>query len=178
VSVVTVEDVQYESWGGFDDPRLPSGIWKSLGAVLGDASGGNADVFARFNSAGVERLDRMYSLEEVHIHSTSSTGHLGLLQARNFGSVKTGVRQFSVRVLTQTTEAGTPGTSPEDAETAAKTFLGQQVFRTTPLEVVYILDNEDGITTTVWLGGYVWGPRSASAKNGGPLRPNPGHFPQ
>lgn len=176
MAITDIADVAYESWGGYDDPRLPSRIWKSKTIVTGDASGGNISAFARFNLAGDERLDQQYSLEEIWLENGGAIQATFVLQTRNFGSVVTGTRPITlpIRTIGASITIGAPQL-PELGQ-LLPIFLGQQVFRSTALEIVVLLDNIEDEVSSIWLGGYSWGPRSVSAKNGGLVRPNPGLF--
>lgn len=176
MSVTAIADVSYESWGGYDDPRLPIKIWKALLILTGDASGGTINAFFRFNLAGVERLDNFFSLEEIYVDVRQALAVNVAVEARNFGSVKTGVRVAGWLLRVDTTQAGGAKMNSRDSTGIVPAFLGQQVFRSTPLELFMTYLNVDTIVSVIWVGGYVWGPRSASAKNGGILRPPSGLF--
>jgi len=123
----------------------------------------------------VERLDSFFSLEEVYIDSSSTVQKLASLEVRNIGSVQTGVRPLNYRLVLQATALGRVGMDTQNS-LPWRVFLGQQVFRDTDMSVVLIDTNVSGNTTAFWAGGYVWGPRSASAKNGGIQRPAQGQF--
>lgn len=166
-------DVEYESWGGYDDPRLPERIWKGKIAVTGDASGGLISSFVRFSLAGAPRLDNFYSLEECWLRKAGSA-EVPLLDIRNFGSTKTGIKFNTLRLQLF---AGDNGILGQDTNRLVPSmFLGQQVVTSTPSEIVVQVDNVNGVVFDVWMGGYAWGPRSASAKNGGLQRPIGGIF--
>lgn len=179
MSVVEVADVQYESWGGYADPRLPQRVWKGRVTAAGDVSGGTVSMFLRFNLAGGERLDTHFSLEEFFFDSGAlTTAFTGTLEARNFGSVQTGTRPIKNTFTAIAITAGGTGMNPAQRDQNLPLFLGAQVFRSTLLELVVIFPNTNGVTSNVWFGGYAWGPRSVSAPNGGIIRPVPGLFTQ
>lgn len=176
MAITAVADVTYEAWGGHLDPRLPVRVWKGLLNLTGDASAGNISAFLRFNLAGVERLDHYFSLEEYWVDSSATSATTYSLQARNFGSVQTGVRGVNLRVRLEGNSAAVRVGMDMEEPLKLPIFLGQQVSRSTLLEIVTILPNVDLQTDNIWLGGYDWGPRSPSAPDGGISRPNPGLF--
>lgn len=176
MAVIGLEDIQYEPWGGFRDRRLPERIWKGKVATTGDLTGGTLSSFLRFNPSGSERLDLYFSLEEIYVrNSSAATATVMLFETRNFGSFKTGIRFVSLILDVILTDAGV-AQSARTKSAIPPIFMGQQVFTGTAQEIVLVEDNVNGQLTDLWAGGYVWGPRSASAPDGGLLRPNPGLF--
>lgn len=175
MALTTVDDIQYEAWGGYVDPRLPERVWKGQILSTGDATGGDLNAFLRFHQAGGERLDNYFSLEEMYIRTSSNVAGDFVFESRNFGSVRTGIRPMVIKISLEATEA--PSAAEVTPRITFPKFLGQMVFRGTLLELVWITNNVDGEVTTIWAGGYAWGPRSASAPNGGIVRPDPGLFP-
>ena len=175
MAITAVEEVTYESWGGYDDPRLPSRVWRGKIQTTGDSSAGRISQFLRFNLADSQRLDNYFSLEEIHMR-TSGGDESPLFQSRNFGAFRIGVRFVSVRLPLVGTDTGTSAENPLDTRALLPVFLGQQIFTGTAMEVVLQVDNVNGVVHDLWCGGYVWGPRSASARNGGLMRPPAGIF--
>lgn len=176
MAITAVQDVTYEPWGGYEDPRLPTRVWKGRIQVTGDASGGDISAFLRFNLAGVERLDSFYSLEELWMSLTETTAVVVRFQTRNFGSIQTGIRPISTGINNAVTQGPGVGMST-NGNLFLPAFLGQQVTKSTLLEMVFDYNNVLNDVGVFWAGGYTWGPRSASAPNGGIVRPNPGLFP-
>jgi len=176
VAVTEIVDVEYEPWGGYDDPRLPTQVWKGRIFVTGDASGGDISAFLRFNLANAPRLDRFFSMEELYLRTGSQVAETVLMETRNFGSVRTGTRLVSTALSLVVTEGVSAGFNVISMRDSVPVFLGQQVNTGNLMEIIWQWDNVDTITMTIWAGGYVWGPRSASAKNGGIVRPSPGLF--
>ncbi len=173
MSVIGVADITYEPWGGFDDPRLPTRVWRGKIQTTGDASGGLLSQFLRFNLAGNERLDNYFSLEELFV-STNGSLEGPRFETRNFGAFKVGVRDVAYALNFAATDTGEAGADPQIR--IWPLFMGQQVFTGTVLEIVTLRDNVTTVIHDMWAGGYVWGPRSASAKNGGLQRPPSGLF--
>lgn len=177
MSLTVFEDIQYEPWGGYTDPRLPTRVWKGRVLATGDASGGDISAFLRFNLAGVERLDSFFSLEEMYMDLSINATIIILFETRNFGSIKTGIRPVSMAVNNANT-TGTRSGMSVNGKQFLPAFLGQQITKSTLMEIIWQYDNVLGDTGAFWAGGYVWGPRSASALNGGIVRPDRGVFPQ
>ena len=175
MAITAVADVTYESWGGYDDPRLPARIWRGKLAVTGDNTGGTISAFLRFNLAGAQRLDSYYSLEELY-QRTNGLTESPRFESRNFGAFKIGVRFATFRAILNNTDGSGAAPNPTENRGILPLFLGQQIFTGTAMELVMIFDNVDTILYDLWMGGYVWGPRSASAKDGGLLRPPSGIF--
>lgn len=178
MAITDIVDVSYESWGGYEDPRLPTRIWNADASILGDASGGNVSAFMRFNLAGNARLDQHFSLEEFWYDDPATGVAITVkLETRNFGSVQTGIRNIDISFNTALNSAGVGlGMNLDRGPVLKPIFLGQQVSEGTPLEIVTIYPVVDGDTVNIWAGGYVWGPRSVSAPDGGIIRPVQGLF--
>ena len=176
MAITAVEEVTYESWGGYDDPRLPSRIWRGKLQTTGDGTGGEISAFLRFNLASSERLDNYYSLEELYMRKGGAENEGPLFETRNFGSFKVGVRFVAAGLSFLTVDTAGTAIDPTEVRALLPLFMGQQIFTGTSLEIVVIIDNVSGNLFDLWAGGYVWGPRSASAKNGGLQRPASGLF--
>lgn len=175
MAVTVFEDVQYESWGGFEDPRLPTRLWTGRVSGTGDGTGGDLSLFIRLNPSTSIRLDSYFSLEEIYLDTDDAIAQQPNFQSRNLGSFKTGLRDVTMRLDNIASEGPTVAMST-GVMNMLPIFLGQQVLTGSLTELLVILDNTTGITMTVWMGGYVWGPRSPSAPNGGLIRPAPGLF--
>lgn len=52
---------------GYDDPSLPVGIWWGSGTVVGDASGGTAQVRFEFAAEGVPVSGDIFNLEQLSV---------------------------------------------------------------------------------------------------------------
>lgn len=174
MAVTDTQAVRYEAWGGYRDPRLPTRVWNARLSSTGDATGGDQSLFLIFNPANAERLDEAFSLEELYLASTSGVADDVLVEVRNLGSFKGGVRPISFVQGMPLSEAPNVGLNPQSRITPM--WLGEQVLTTTESSVVVIKNNIDTVILTIWAGGYVWGPRSKSAPDGGYQRPREGVF--
>ncbi len=179
VSVAEVAVFEMEPWGGYQDDRLPIGIWKGQAEVTGDVSGGLRSVSVVFAPAEMVRTLLIFSLDELYITDTKATSVEVLVQAQNLGSVSNGNdRPFTLRLNLNGGPAGTGlGTIVGDQRAGyLPAFLGGQRNPNSTTRLIAQVENSDGHVFQMWAGGYVWGSRSLSAASAGPVRPNPGHF--
>lgn len=178
MSVSEVEQIEYEDWGAYLDPRFPERLWKCRLEVTGDASGGNRILTMIIANAPDSRVPLFYSLEEVWILDTDETALVVTLQTNNLGSARTGPRPI-VLGFNIVQMAGAVGLSAQEADGLLKPgglFLGSQRDNLTVTSLQWSIANRDGELFQMFAGGYVWGPRSRSAGNGGLQRPPNGLY--
>ena len=174
MSVASSQQVEYEPWGGYDDPRLPTRVWKQADSILGDASGGQRSLTFEFVNSDVVRNAELYSLEEVYIiDAQNADTDLGMI-ATNFGLARGGRREVAYTLTVRGSDTGVAALSPQAIRAITGTFLGEQGLRSTAQQLTFQAANSNGNLFVVWCGGYVWGQRSLSAGNGGIMRPRDG----
>lgn len=166
MTVIQPVHVLQRTWRGYDDPGLPVGMWFSQGAVLGDASGGQANLQMEFRDAA-NRSARFFSLEQIEVHHTTSSGRSCAMIATNweqvseFGLIN---RQWKIAI---TSNSNGVAALDNTVTLPLPIFLGI----TTPVsELPSILTincaNTDGETFFSTVQGYIWEPRSVLAEGG------------
>lgn len=177
MSVSDEEQIEYEDWGGFDDPRLPERLWKCLVQVTGDLSGGSRIVTMTIALATDERVPLFYSLEELYMFDTDAVSKDVGFIPNNLGSARIGSR-IARMVFSLQGEVSTGLALLAGQNTLARggMFLGSQRDKLETTTLQWTTTNVDMALFAVWAGGYVWGQRSRSARNGGLLRPPNGLF--
>lgn len=172
---VTVE-VAYEHWGGYDDPRLPTRVWKMAGLVLGDATGGQRNLVMEYVNSGAPLIAQSFSLEELYVIDTDNVTKNMSITSTNLGSFGTLARQLGLSAVILSTGGTQAGLDIRYAQALRGTFLGGMRVEGASSSLTLQVANVDGAVLQVWAGGYVWGQRSQSAMRGGFQRPPNGIF--
>lgn len=145
-----------------NDPRLPVEIWYAQGAVIGDASGGHAEVVILLNAAGAIRTGRAWSIETSLVQSTSENTVLARGASNNLDAFGPGLtnpiqkswshEMLGVSLIENPKRAGLS----RDAHPAL--YLGAQSGSATGARIQMQWANLDGITFGFYATGYVWEP--------------------
>lgn len=157
-------------FNGYDDPRLPVGLWVSEQAVIGDATGGFRVVQLVFNPASAPRASLFYSLEQIHISDTDNNSKNGAITSQNLDGV-IGSQVWRVTIGDGPALATIPFQNLPDFPL----FLGGQIVQGTTSSLDFQFANVDGATLNCSAQGYMWSARSRSTP-GGPQRPVGGLF--
>jgi len=178
MSVITEQDVEYRGWGGFNDRRLPEGLWMTEGAIVGDASGGVRSVSLVFNPLGAPELSLAYSLEQIAIVDSDNVTKTGGLETAGMEPlVDNASMDIAIALSVIANGSGQALLSEGGYETVHGIFLGRVRRNVVELSgVTFRLANLLNATLTFAAQGYVWGARSWSAPDGGLLRPPRGLY--
>lgn len=176
MTVSQIVDVAYEHWGGYDDPRLPTRVWKMAGLVTGDLTGGQRNMVFRFVDSDAPRVSQSFSLEELYILDTDNVGKVCGITTTNFGEFGLLTRQLGLSVAIDATGGTQAGLDVLAAQAVRGIFLGSQRVSGVGMSITFQVVNINTATLQIWAGGYVWGQRSQSALQGGFQRPPNGIF--
>lgn len=175
MAIIDVTDIAFRSFSGYEDPRYPSGFWRAEGQVLGNATGGDMSVQIDFAKSSSLQNSEFYSLEEISLFQPTATGHtVGMLIANLDAGSAVGARRYSLILIAN--QAGTNGLDPASRLGILGLYLGRQSAPASATSLTFGLDNNDGISFNVVIGGYIWSARSANV-SGGPQRPPTGLYP-
>ena len=118
--------VEYRRYGGYDDRRLPTALWKAQGTVIGDASGGTRLIQFAFNLATAVPLSRLYSLEAMYATDGDNIQKVVRVISSNLDRITNAPRllQFNLVLDVGVSQAQL---SPESTLVTRKMWLGQQV---------------------------------------------------
>lgn len=171
MTIVAQQSVLPLSYRGYDNPSLPIGIWEGFGTVVGDGSGGVAEIDLVFNLATASRDPKFYSLDALMWLTSEVVANRTVeLFVNNLGDVG-GTKRYEMIASrgpdTQALEARAYGILP--------LFLGRQ---TNPGVTTFVGTRVTNINLagyTMFGSGYVWDARSIMAE-GGPSRPLQGIF--
>lgn len=174
MAVITVFDVEYRKFSGWDEPQYPTGYWRGGGLSLGDATGGDHSIQIDFAKASEARNSQYYSLEQVMI-SLPGTGdfEVGMLFA-NF-DIFSSVSGYVYTLNVQGSERNTAGLNGNGLAGFRRMWVGQQFTPNSSCAITLGLDNTNVEIFIVALQGYVWSARSTGVP-GGPQRPPTGLY--
>jgi len=155
---------------GFEDPALPVAHWMAAEFVMGDASGGSADITINFKPGGQPLSGRLFNLEEITVTLDQPTTGAVNLQTINMD-------RFNLLIGPTTWDQAfsfQPGlfesTQPPDLKSGLPVFLGAAVSPATAAALQVSASNVSLRILRVRAMGYIWEARSILAV-GGPQRP-------
>lgn len=160
-------------------PPYPQSIWYSQGAVIGDVSGGHAEVEITLNPAGVGRTGRAWSLETVLVQQAESGADaIGILLATNMDVVGPGLtnpiqKSWAVRIVGGGVNIENPDSAIDLRDAHPQIFLGSQGGTVVPAALRLQVPNVLNETTGFYATGYEWSPEGL---NTGFWRPAEGMF--
>ncbi|KKL53336.1 hypothetical protein LCGC14_2276450 [marine sediment metagenome] len=166
MAVITIADIGYRKFSGYEDPALPSGFWFGAATTTGDATGGTNTLQFDFTKSTGLFNSQYYSLEQIMVNQAAATSPAMALLIANFEL--TGGMRYSLPLLTN--EGSNAGLIPSNTGGLVPLFLGQQRAVNTAMSISFTLTNDDTVVITVMIQGYVWSVRSTSVP-GGPQRP-------
>lgn len=169
MSVITVTDVTYRKFSGYEEPALPTGFHNTAGASTGDLTGGINVVQFNFASASGLFNSQYYSLEQVMVNEIATGGSIIGLSIVNFDGLQPNV--YSLTLV-----GNEFSRSNLEFRSMPKLFLGQQQSVSTVACISFIVTNVDTVAIQVHIQGYIWSARSTSVP-GGPQRPANGLYP-
>jgi len=165
------QDVAYRGFSGYEDPRYPTGMHLTEGAVIGDASGGDKVLIFDFSTVAAPRNSQYYSLDELRITNFAAAAAVGELAIVNFDSSVT--TRFAIELVV--TDVAFGSLQLHDY-LKRPLFLGRQRSRTAATSISISFNNVDTILLRAYIAGYVWSARSTNVP-GGPQRPPTGIYP-
>jgi len=168
MSVANTEAVFYRRFAGYPQPELPEGWWWGVVIVVGDASGGTANLSLALAPISGALNSRIFNLEQISISMGSSTPVDVRLQGSNL--VGPGGATLTHDVALELLSAGSASVVRGSDLDMLPLFLGSANDRAQQAAISAVLNNVDGVTFAFEAEGYWWGPRSILA-DGGPQRP-------
>lgn len=170
LSDVPIRRLQYR---GYDDPALPVGIWWVTGVVVGDASGGTAQVRGTLKEEGDAVSGNMWNLEQVMAFTSDATPLAIFITAAGLSPSRElpGVDAIYQGIL-DTTGAGLGNTALGNAMHRLPIWLGAvrggaDVRATIGFGITNPTASDSLAVSAM---GYIWDPRSILV-DGGPQRP-------
>jgi len=176
MAVITVADVTYRKFSGYQQPELPTGFWVGAGIVTGVGGGGDMVIQIDFVKATSLRDSQYYSLEEVMIELAAATAVVGRFAITNMGIFNPVTASIFTLPLVVHESVGA-ALQPEVSNGLRGLFLGQQSNPNAAVSISYGVDDLSGSTMSMKLGGYVWSARATNVP-GGPQRPAGGLYRQ
>lgn len=162
---------------GYADTGLPAGFWVFENVVVGDGSGGVAEVAVQFQAGGRSAPSLYWSLEQINVHSTdNATTRQVQMLVSNMDPIPPLGPAINLARAWALTLAITPVTSAlVDRDNPAPVFLGAP--RDNALESsLRIADtNTLGAVLTLHAQGYFWSPGGINSE-GGIRRPADGLY--
>jgi len=171
VSVETSITVRYRPWAYNQvDKALPSGVWYAQGAVIGDATGGHAEVEIVLNAASVRRSGFLYSLE-LSLPTTTQAGdktfRMNSLNLDVLGPGLTNpIQKAFVQFMDNNGSVENPNAAAQVRDMHPSLFLGGQGGTATAAALQGQIDNVDTETFGWYATGYVWNPEAMNAPGG------------
>jgi len=171
MSIIAQLAIGYEFFPGFEDPSLPSGIWKGSMVAVGDASGGVVETDLVFSPIGPLNT-RYYSLDQaMATYSDGGGDRLGTTSVINLGQLQTrrynGIMRLAADASSQQVQGRDWAFLP--------IFLGAQINPAATSLVSFKTVNTLNEILSFTAMGYFWQARAGNAP-GGPSRPVQGVF--
>ena len=152
------------------DPRMPVAIWYIQGGVVGDATGGSAEINIILNPAGTVRSGQSWSIEvslpTVALDSADRPFRCNALNLDVLGPGLTNPIQKAFFQLCSFTNAAVsaPRSGVAVGDIHPRIYLGTQGAATAPAQLQGMFSNTNLLTFGWYASGYVWGP--AALKDG------------
>lgn len=146
-------------------PTLPESIWYSNGAIIGDATGGHAELNVILNP-GSRRSGRAWSLEQCFPTLNVSATERAIVRAENMDLFGPGLtnpvtKTFSIDMQGQP-DAEVPESAGLMRDCQPHLFMGSQATTASPATVRLQTQNIDLNTFGVYCTGYEWGPEAVA----------------
>lgn len=157
-----------------NDPTLPESVWYAQGAVIGDVSGGFAEVNIILNPGGTIRSGRSWSLETCLLtQNNNSATREGRIRTQNLDVIGPSLQNPILKAFIMLCEfvsanIGAPESATNVRDIHPRLYLGTQGSTALAATIETQWSNEDGITMGVYMTGYEW---SAQAISVGARRP-------
>lgn len=174
MAVITVFDIEYRKFSGWDEPQFPSGFWRGGGLSLGDATGGDNTVQINFATGGSQFNSQYYSLEQLMVNVPGTGGVNVGIQISNL-DLFPGITSYNYTVILDGNEGNTESLAGRELPGFRGLWLGQQFTPNSSAAISFSLDNTNAEIFLVAAQGYVWGARSTGVP-GGPQRPPTGLY--
>jgi len=167
MTVSATDSIRIRPWRGYDDPGLPVGMYVAQGAVTGDASGGDMNVFFVFKQEAEPVSGRFFNVEQINVFHTDTTFKFGHIIATNWEAVSAvGLinRQWRFELETN---ANAFTALNDQIYFPLPLFLGQVApVRDLQADIAFGVDNVDLTSLVCSIQGYIWEPRSVQAEGG------------
>lgn len=170
MSVIAQLAIQQFFFPGYEDPSLPSGIWKGSQIVTGDASGGFMEVDLLMSPIGPLNT-RFYSIDQFSAFQTGATAIAAHFIIINLGQLTD--RRYDLPLVLSGDQTNVDPLGSQFA--FLPLFLGSQVNAAASALVAFVCQNGDTEILTFNAMGYFWQARAGNAP-GGPSRPVQGVF--
>lgn len=79
MTIIAAQRIRRLPYRGYDDPRLPVGMWWGSATVVGDASSGTMQVSFEFSAEGDPPTGDIYNLEQISALISDDTAREGFL---------------------------------------------------------------------------------------------------
>lgn len=174
MSVIVTARIEQTRWAGFDEPGFPSGVYIASSIVFGDGSAGFIQNSFLFQLSAEALSARLYSLEQIQMHTGLVGGQVGDLAIIRMGQLSAN-RVLPDRGYSFQLGATGSGSFAEalDMNTGVllrPLFLGAPNTRSNTAEVQFSILNGVGEALRTTIMGYIWEPRSL-LEPGGLQRP-------
>jgi len=180
--VETEITVKWRGWAYDEvDKGLPSGVWFAQGAIIGDASGGHAEVAILLNAGAAGRSGQLWSIEvSMPTVAADTQDRVFRMNSINLDAIGPGQGNPIQKAYTQIMDQVSGGIDNPRSAVAAENlfpgvFLGSQSASNSPATLQGQTDNIDTLTFAWYASGYVWSPGAVNAP-GGLRRPLGGVF--
>jgi len=144
------------------DFSLPDSIWYAQGGVVGDGSGGFAELLIILNAEGDTRSGRSWSLEESLPTGSTSGITLFRFNSLNMDNIGPGLNNPIQKAMHQEMRTSgafvAPGSQALVRDTQPRLFLGSQGASTVDARIQGQWPNVTGVTFGWYASGYEWGP--------------------
>lgn len=174
MTIITIAQVEYRADQGFNEPGLPTAIWRVSERAIGDVSGGLN--ILQINLKGqVEPVGEFFSLEELNLENETIGGDAPILGLEGMEVWGPGliIRRWAIPDVEV---VGGSDHMVELRRAHPKLFIGRAAGNTTSGTISVTVVNTNTEDLVVAMAGYVWSPRSILTP-GGIRRPMSGMFP-
>jgi len=161
---------------GYVDPAFPIGAWIGSGRLLGNATGGVAQMNFLAQQSEAQRVTELYNIEQVAVSVDHNSTILAAMFTEQMDVLNPNVRATQVqrwRILLTS--------DSNDAIMSLGDLAGLPIWLGAPTDggaaagISFTFPNIDTRNYDVTVQGYIWGPRSMVAP-GGPQRPPFGYM--
>lgn len=157
------------------DRGLPSAVWYAQGAVVGDVSGGHAEVVIVLNAAAATRTGRSWSVE-VSLPTTTNAAdaqfRVNSLNLDFIGQPGQPIQKAFTQLLVADGNLENPVTACLVRDIRPSFYLGAQGAATAAARLQGQFSNVDGKVFGWYAAGFEWAPGAVNAPGG--LRRPPG----
>lgn len=167
MSVAITARIDYRIGSAFADPGLPSGVWWGESSILGDASGGFANVQLLLQLAGDPLSARMFTVEQIMARINAATATQVRIATTNMGNLVTN-RPMTVRAWVEPMISDGISNSATGLSVPLRPiWLGAATTRGVEGSIRGEIPNPGvGVTLIVWMSGFMWEPGALNSPGG------------